>query len=103
MYVFNLVKTIFFLNFRYLLPVDYDWDMVEFNSSLLMVNTTMPFPNPNYAMLRDNLLKINVKLNRINTTLTQDTVAMTPSMVIGSLGGILNLWIGKSQCLKYRL
>ena len=51
-------------------------------------------PEPDYDLLRENFLQINVKLAGVNLTVVEDRAAMTIVGIIASMGGILNLWIG---------
>ena len=73
-----------------------DWErfMVE-NTTRFVDGNDYDIPYPDYDMFRSNFLQVNIVLPKMNTTVVKSKPALSAVAIIGSLGGILNLWIGK--------
>lgn len=82
----------------YTLAVDEidDWQRFVINENLTHYDgSNHGMPEPDYDLLRDNFLQINVKLASVNLTVVEERGAMNIVGIIASMGGIMNLWIGE--------
>ena len=80
-----------------------DWQrFVLMNTSTTLLDgiNYREFPQADYNMFRENFLQLNIVLSGINTTVVQSKPALSAVAIIGSLGGILNLWIGNEYYSK---